>query len=346
MVREYPLDRDARSLLVRELARAGKQEEADQAAAELVALAPNATRFRELLTPASRAATVAAKQERPRRGTTEGAVFDKVSARAEGFCSGLRVVDPGAVCGGEAAAYAAYRRSALEIVRQTASRRFAGGPAVMLLHDQVVQLEDDGRVTLYVHKVIRVLNRDGIEKYGEVTLPAGADLLELRTVKQDGAVVEPEFSASKSSVSMPALAPGDAIEQEYVVRYPNGGAGEHPGAFTYTFGSFAMPVLYARFVVISSTRATATATAAGDPAPACGADCGAGLRVVSTAGAPPATSRRSGAMDVRVWEQENIPQSTKDVSSPRRRNAAGSPGAGGARARLAVHARPVSQPVD
>ena len=40
--------------------------------------------------------------------------------------------------------------------------------------------------------IVRVQNKDGIDKFGEVTIPEGADVLLLRTVKADGSTREPE----------------------------------------------------------------------------------------------------------------------------------------------------------
>ena len=47
---------------------------------------------------------------------------------------------------------------------------------------------------------------------------------------------------------MPALEPGDAIEEEYVMHYPE--LDQTPGnAMVHTFGSFAAPILHSRLVV-------------------------------------------------------------------------------------------------
>jgi tetratricopeptide (TPR) repeat protein len=191
--------------------------------------------------------------------------------------------------------YQDYRRNGLYVVRQAANRHFSGGPAVILLDEHVAQLEPDGSVALYVHNITRVLNRDGIEKYGEVALPSSAELLELRTIKQDGSVVEPEFSQHKSTVSMPALAPGAAIEQEYVVRHDIGGISGHPDVFSYTFGSFAAPIISTRFVTLTPEHQA---------------------EVVSHSTPAPRQSTANG-ITVRVWEQQDIAQWAQEVSAPR-----------------------------
>ena len=142
---------------------------------------------------------------------------------------------------------------ALRLVRKSAQRSFSGGDAVILLSDKVVRIRRDGPVSVYVHRITRPLNKEGISRYGEVTLPRGADLLELRTIKANGEIIEPELAQQKPTISMPALEPGDAIEEEYVMHYPElDQMPENAGA--HTFGSFAAPILHARLVLAQPAR--------------------------------------------------------------------------------------------
>lgn len=267
---QHPLDREARALLVRELRLAGDDAGALAAAQDLTRLAPNSTRFADV------ARQAAAPQS--------GAISENDGARAADF-------DPAK------AFYRPYRRDGLQILKATADRRFSGGPAVTLLSDRVARLASDGSVSLYVHKVTRVLDKDGIEQYGEVALPQHAEVLELRTLKADGSVAEPELTENKTTISMPALAPGDAIEQEYLVHYPDGGLAAHTDAFRFDFGSFDAPILFARFVAITPfTEET-------------------WVRVAATVNGG---ERRQGHGEtIRTWEQQDIAQSVEEVAMPR-----------------------------
>ncbi len=267
VVARRPLDRSARELLVRELALAGKAPEAHAAAEELAMLAPNSARYRRMaqLAPGDMDALLDGPQ---------------ASRFGQAF-------------------YAKYRRDGIEMVRKTEDRKFSGGPAVLLVNDRVARLWDDGQVSLYVHKLTRVLDRDGIEKYGEADIPHGAQLLELRTLKPDGSVAEPEFTPEKATVSMPGLAAGDAIDEEYVIHYGGaGGIAAHGGVFQQTFGSFAAPILYSRFVAI---------TPAADM----------NLRTDTTAGIVPPRSEVAGNTRVIAWEKNDIPQSVEEVATAR-----------------------------
>jgi tetratricopeptide (TPR) repeat protein len=268
VVASHPLDRGARTLLVSELAMAEEHDAARRAARELVTIAPQSVPARDL------AAAVNA-------GT---AVFDQPSVRSSTFA-------------GSQEFYSAYRRNGLEIIHEAARRKFSGGPAVVLLEDRIVALDAAGGVSLYVHRITRVLDREGIEKYGEVALPHTASVLELRTMKADGTIVEPDLTPNKSTVSMPALAVNDAIELEYVIHYPFGGVEENPEAFRCVFGSFMAPMLDARFISITPLASP--------------------LEVISSPGAPPKTETTANGATVRSWEQEDIGQSAEEVSTPR-----------------------------
>ena len=270
-VARRPLDRSARELLVRELAFAGQMEKARAAAKELAALAPNSSRYRRM-------AEVAANNPE--------ALLDDDGLRNAEFAQ-------------QDAFYTKYRRDGVEMVGKTNDRKFSGGPAVMLINDRVARLWDGGGVSVYVHKLTRVLDRDGIEKYGEAEIPRGAEVLELRTIKADGSVVEPESTPQKSTVSMPALAAGDAIEEEYVLHYGDGGGiAEHAKEFRHTFGSFAAPILYSRFVAITPAGET-------------------GLRAETAPGIVPPRIDVAGDARVRTWEKNDIPQSVEEVATAR-----------------------------
>lgn len=185
--------------------------------------------------------------------------------------------------------YRRWREDGFQVVAATQERRFSGGPAVMLLDDRVIELRADGSRSTYVHQLVRVLSKEGLQKYGEVSLPAGARVLELRTVRADATIAEPELLHYKDSISMPGAAPGDVIEQEYVV---DSRSGDAPAQFY--FGSFAMPVLRARLVVIAPA----------DQEPA----------IYESGGVPAGRRERSGNLTLRIWEQKDIAQLVRETA--------------------------------
>ena len=191
--------------------------------------------------------------------------------------------------------YVPYRRDGVDLVRRSAQRTFSGGAAVTLLLDKVVFIQRDGPVSIYVHRITRPLNKEGISRYGEVSLPRGADLLELRTIKSSGEVIEPELAQQKPTISMPALEPGDAIEEEYVMHYPElGQAAESAGA--HTFGSFTAPILYSRLVLLNLPAAR--------------------IQVREQAAPPQPLVGESNGMVIRIWEHNNIAQTIAESYLP------------------------------
>jgi hypothetical protein len=211
-----------------------------------------------------------------------GVAQDSRSERAEGFADGTEF-------------YAPYRRDGVELVRQSAQRSFSGGAAVILLSDKAVRIGSDGPVSVYVHRITRPLNKEGISRYGEVTLPRGADLLELRTIKANGDIIEPELAQQKPTISMPALEAGDAIEEEYVMHYAElDQAPENAGA--HTFGSFAAPILHARLVLLSPPDAM--------------------IRMREQAGSPLPLVGENNGMVIRIWERDNIGQTIAESFLP------------------------------
>ncbi len=269
-------------MLVKELVLDHQEQEARRQAEMLHKIAPNSERYARLaLSP------------------TE--VLDSRSDRAVGFAQ-------------ETEFYAAYRRNGLQVAHDTAERRFSGGPAVILLFDKVVEYGRDASLSVYTHRVVRVLNKDGINRFGEVAMPRGADLLELRTIKAGGQVTEPEFAPQKPTISMPALEPGDCIEEEFVEHFRS--AWEAPqNNFSFTFGSFVAPLLYSRFVVVAPENNPLEVFRSG------ASEAGVSGSEISGSEAyerklPAAKIEHSGGRTIEVWEQNNIPQTAAESLLP------------------------------
>jgi tetratricopeptide (TPR) repeat protein len=263
LVVKNPLDRAARRLLVRQLVLSGQQGAAQLQAKQLAEIAPNAPAY----------ARLAREPE---------SAQDSYSPRGGGFTDGREF-------------YVPYRRDGRQMVAWTATRVFSGGPLVILLSDKVIEFQPEGQLAVYVHRILRPLTKDGISRYGEVALPRGADLLELRTIKPSGQVIEPELAQQKPTISMPALEPGDAIEEEYVVHYP--GIDFAPeSAASLTFASFDAPILYSRLVLLNPKKAK--------------------LIVREEAGPPQALVGSNGDSIVRIWERENMSQRLSEPSLP------------------------------
>jgi len=94
-------------------------------------------------------------------------------------------------------------------------------PASLVLDAAAVEAHADGSTTERTHQVIHVHDARGVEKWGEVEVPGGAALLQLRTRKRDGRVLEPEqHGGDKRTLSAAGLEPGDYLEVEWLRAHP------------------------------------------------------------------------------------------------------------------------------
>ncbi|MGE5322791.1 MAG: DUF3857 domain-containing protein, partial [Actinomycetota bacterium] len=202
-------------------------------------------------------------------------VLDSNSARAKGFVAGNEF-------------YAKYRWYGVKLAREAASNKSTEGEAtVILLADHVLKIHADGAASLYSHRVVRLLNREAIRQYGQITVPGSAELLELRTIKADGRVIEPELTNRRPAISMPALDPGDVIDEEFVSRYPDWRL-LPSGSFLFEFGSTEAPVMRSRLVLIGPRTDD--------------------MHVERRNGMPqPDTTEISGNRLVRIWRMDLLP---------------------------------------
>jgi len=264
-----PLDRSARRMLIQELLlNGGHEKEVRDQVQRLHEIAPNSLDFaRFVLRPSE--------------------VLDSSSGRRAGFVQQEQF-------------YLPYRRNGLKIIRQLAERHFSGGPSVTLLADKIVAIQPDGSRSVYTHRITRLLNKDGIARFGEVSIPRAADLLELRTVKPDGQIIEPELTLQKPTVSMPALEPGDSIEEEFVVHLAqwdqDSTAADGNDAPSFSFGSFTAPILYSRFVVISPENLL--------------------VEIAARNGASHPHVEHSEGNLIQTWEKNDVPQTALENNLP------------------------------
>jgi cellulose synthase operon protein C len=180
----------------------GRAAEVLQAA---TALWPRASRLQGALADALEAAGDLAGARAAREAALLGDPGDLAVRRALALEDGRELLQDVAVDGREA------------IRAYEAAGRPAGASSVMVLDFAAVELVPGGAAIERTHQITRVLDPQGVERLGEVQVPAGAEVLTLRTVKPDGRAHEPDRAAGgKGSVSLAGLAPGDYVELEYL----------------------------------------------------------------------------------------------------------------------------------
>jgi hypothetical protein len=110
-----------------------------------------------------------------------------------------------------------------------AAYRAAGGrratSSVTVLDLGAVEAHPGGAYTERVHTLVEARDERAVDRVGEVTVPGGAELLEARTVKKDGRVLEPEEPlGDKRALSLTGLEPGDLAEWIWIRSVPARGA--------------------------------------------------------------------------------------------------------------------------
>lgn len=210
----HPLDRAVRLKLVRQLVELGQMRQAHQEAIALSYLSPNSEWFRKL--------------------------SDSPEAILDGPAHARRLKQP--------SLFAPYQRDAIAEFGRASTPGVAG--AEILFDDRAVAIHANGSADLYYHRLVRVWNKAAITEFGEVTVPRGSDLLELRTLKQNGGVAEPELTDNKHSVSMPSLIAGNAVEIEYVQHFENYTKPDAPAELSAVFGAQHAQVRDARYVLM------------------------------------------------------------------------------------------------
>ena len=110
-----------------------------------------------------------------------------------------------------------------------AAYRAAGGrratSSVTILDLGAVEAHAGGAYTERIHTLVEARDERAVDRVGEVTVPEGAELLEARTVKKDGRVLEPEEPlGDKRTLSLTGLEPGDLAEWIWIRSVPARGA--------------------------------------------------------------------------------------------------------------------------
>ncbi len=110
--------------------------------------------------------------------------------------------------------------------------------AVIYLLDLAVSVyHPDGSERTMVHQAVKILNKQGRERFEEISIPSNATVILARTITKDGKIYKPTLITQTSSgktLSMYAVEEGTIVEYTYV--YNEGGGGSPVNR--YTAGEF------------------------------------------------------------------------------------------------------------
>jgi hypothetical protein len=116
--------------------------------------------------------------------------------------------------------------------------------------------------------VVHLLSKEALDRYGEITMPDGARLLTLRTIKPDGGIVEAELVPGKDGLSLRDLAVGDAVDYEFVLeREPSYGLPGYLDVSSFRFQSLDVPYHQSELLVAHPQGMTLREDRRNDPPP-------------------------------------------------------------------------------
>jgi tetratricopeptide (TPR) repeat protein len=128
--------------------------------------------------------------------------------------------------------------------------KYASYASVLIVDYAIEQIFANGSGRQLTHQLVLVNTKAGIEEWGEVQVPWGGELRELRVIKPDGTIVEPELVPGKYSISLTGLAEGDFIEIKYIDSTRASGAPSFIGP-SFVFCSATEPMHMTRYLVMA-----------------------------------------------------------------------------------------------
>ncbi|HGG57599.1 MAG TPA: DUF3857 domain-containing protein, partial [Nannocystis exedens] len=151
-----------------------------------------------------------------------------------------------------------------------------------VLDRSAARIYADGSTRQLVHTVALLRTKEAIDRYGEMTIPEGAQLLTFHSVKPSGEIIEPELISGKAGLSLRGLEIGDFVEYEFLIDDgPHGYLPGHVDLSVFRFQSYNIPYHRSELVVMYPAEMP--------------------IKVESRGGAPAATREERGDRLIQTW---------------------------------------------
>jgi cellulose synthase operon protein C len=112
-----------------------------------------------------------------------------------------------------------YRANGRKVIKEFEAWEKSGkhmdGTAARILDYAATWVHPDGSSEMLEHEILRMQSQEAVGKEAEQQPPAGL-VLNLRVIKPDGSILEPEPVAGKPTLTMPHLEVGDYLEIEHI----------------------------------------------------------------------------------------------------------------------------------
>ena len=150
--------------------------------------------------------------------------------------------------------FSSYRNSGMDIIFhfENSGHRYETSQVLVFDYAFVKVFKDFSSVVL-THQIYKVQSQEAMDLLGEFSLPRGAHLLNIATIKAgDKTRLEPDMIAGKASLSLPKLQIGDYVEIEYYrfLDPPYGGLSSALMGERFYFGGFDVPFHRSEMVLV------------------------------------------------------------------------------------------------
>lgn len=112
-----------------------------------------------------------------------------------------------------------YRTDGRKVIKEFEAWEKTGkhmdGTAARILDYAATWVHPDGSSEMLEHEILRMQSQEAVSKEAEQQPPGGL-VLNLRVIKPDGSILEPETVAGKPTLTMPHLEVGDYLEIEHI----------------------------------------------------------------------------------------------------------------------------------
>jgi len=193
-----------------------------------------------------------------------------------------------------------YRTDGRKVIREFEAWEKSGkhmeGNAARILDYAATWVHPDGSSEMLEHEILRMQSQEAVGKEAEQQPPAGL-VLNLRVIKPDGSVLEPEPVPGKPTLTMPHLEVGDYLEIEHITATPSeGGKGKRYRGPHWFFREADKGYWRSEFVVLTPK------------------DKNVDIEVVGKV--PPPKEAQKGTFVERRWRVDESPPAPEEPDSP------------------------------
>ncbi|MDB4936015.1 MAG: Cell division protein FtsK [Labilithrix sp.] len=176
------------------------------------------------------------------------------------------------------------------------SGKHMDGNAARILDYAATWVHPDGSSEMLEHEILRMQSQEAVGKEAEQQPPGGL-VLNLRVIKPDGSILEPEPVNGKPTLTMPHLEVGDYVEIEHITANASeGGKGKHYRGPHWFFREADKGYWRSEFVVLTPK------------------DRNVDIEVVGTVPAPRLTQK--GTFIERRWRVDESPPAIEEADAP------------------------------